>query len=153
MLVIDASVAIKWFVEEELADEATELLREATSFYAPDLIIPEVTNVAWRKLVLGQISRAQAEEIAKVIHRGPVKIIPSSSLHVRARGIAIEAQHSVYDCLYLALAERLGTVMITADRRLERKLENSNFSSLVCHLEEGLARLRAKRAEGPPAKP
>ena len=152
MLVIDASVAIKWFVEEELADEATALLREATSFYAPDLIIPEVTNVAWRKLVLGQISREQAEKIAQAIHRSPLKIIPSSSLHERALGIAIEVQHSVYDCFYLALAESLGTVVITADRRLGRKLANSTFSSLVCTLEERLARRRAKLAEEPPSK-
>ncbi len=46
-LVIDASVVVKWLVEEELADEAASLLGGSSLLHAPDLIVSEVTNALW----------------------------------------------------------------------------------------------------------
>jgi len=59
-LVIDASVAIKWFIEEELHRAALDLLDRPGDRHAPDLLVAEVANIAWRKRVQGEIGDGQA---------------------------------------------------------------------------------------------
>ncbi len=142
-LVVDASVVVKWFVEEDLADEAATLLHRPILLYAPDLIVSEVTNAAWKNFVRGAISRAQAEAIALSIPRSPLHFTPSIFLHQRALDIAIELRHSVYDCLYLACAERVGGRVVTADRALLRKVRESSFADLVAFLPDAVAEEKA----------
>ena len=53
-LVVDASVAIKWFVEESRSDAARAVLTSGESLVAPDLVVPEACNAAastslWQK--------------------------------------------------------------------------------------------------------
>ncbi len=138
-LVIDASVAVKWFVEEDLADEAASLLRWPTQLHAPDLIVAEATNAVWKKLVRGAITREQAEAFALSIPHSPLQLTPSLLLHQRALDIAIELRHPAYDCLYLACAERVGGTVVTADRTLLRKVEGTFFSDLVAFLPDWAA--------------
>ena len=47
-LVVDASVAVKWFVEEDGRQQALQIL-DLDEREAPDLIIAEVANVIWKK--------------------------------------------------------------------------------------------------------
>ena len=47
--VVDASVAIKWFVREALHEEALRLVDNPDAMQAPDLLVVEVTNIAWKK--------------------------------------------------------------------------------------------------------
>ena len=138
-LVVDASVAIKWFVEEDLADEAAALLHRSFSLHAPDLIVPEVMNAAWKKFVRGAIGRAQAEAIALSLPRSPLHLTASLFLHRRALEIAIDLRHSVYDCLYLACAERVGGTVVTADRALLGKVAESSFADLAAYLPDWAA--------------
>jgi predicted nucleic acid-binding protein len=139
ILVVDASVAVKWFVEEDLADEAAALLHRPPPLYASDLIVSEVTNAAWKKFVRGTISRAQAEVIAHSLPRSPLHLTASLFLHQRALDIAIDLRHSVYDCLYLACAERVGGRVVTADRALLRKVEGTSFADLAAYLPDAVA--------------
>ncbi len=133
-LVVDASVVIKWFVEENLVAEADGLLRRPESLFAPDLVVTEVTNIAWKKVLRGDLEAEQAEFIPASVHVGQLDLVPSTMLHRRALAIGLEIQHSIYDCLYLALAERMGNSLITADERLIGKLEGSPYASLAAHL-------------------
>jgi predicted nucleic acid-binding protein len=64
-LVVDASVAPKWFLlDEPHASQAVAVLQAGAPLIAPDLVIAEVCNVAWRSARVGRISRAQLSEIA-----------------------------------------------------------------------------------------
>jgi predicted nucleic acid-binding protein len=69
-LIVDASVAIKWFIDEPGSDAARRLWRNESDLLAPDLIIPEVCNAAWRKVRLGESHPAQANEIAARVSHG-----------------------------------------------------------------------------------
>lgn len=138
-LVVDASVAIKWFVAEDLADEAAALLHRPPPLYAPDLIVCEVTNAVWKKFVRGSIAREQAEAIALSLPRSPLHLTASLFLHRRALEIAIDLRHSVYDCLYLACAERVGGTVVTADRTLFKKVTGSSFADLAAYLPDWAA--------------
>ena len=134
--VVDASVAVKWFVDEELADEAAELLHGPNFLYAPDLIVSEITNALWKKFTRGHITHQQAEVFAASITHAPVDLVPSQSLHQRALNIAIEIRHSTYDCFYLACAERMGEPLITADARLCTVVRDGTYAGLVRHLSD-----------------
>ena len=118
MAVVDASVAIKWFIDEPGADRARSLWQQRARLVAPDLLVPEVCSAMGRKVRLGQIGPAQAAEAINRLGTALLDLRPSASLATRAMTLALELDHPVYDCFYLALAELERDVMVTADRRL-----------------------------------
>jgi predicted nucleic acid-binding protein len=136
-LVVDASVAIKWFVEEALTDQAVALSRHAGSLEAPDLLALEVANTAWKKVRRGEIGAAQARGIVSSIRGADILFHSTFMLVERAVAIAFDLGHPVHDCLYLACAEAAGDgVVVTADRRLCESVANGPYASLVIHLLE-----------------
>lgn len=130
-LVVDASVAIKWFVEETGADRARALWARHAELVAPDLLVPEVCSAMWRKARLGQVVAGQAVDAIGRLRVALPDLRPTASLATRAMALAIELDHPVYDCFYLALAELEGNAMVTADDRLLRRLSGSRFQALA----------------------
>ena len=59
-LVIDASVACKWFFNEPLSAEARRLAASDATFVAPDMILVECANAAWRRVRDGTVTPAHA---------------------------------------------------------------------------------------------
>jgi predicted nucleic acid-binding protein len=133
-LVVDANVALKWFVRENLRDEARELYRTVAALIAPDLIIAEVTNIAWKKARRGEIAPAHARVVATGIRRSNIELIPSQEINERGLEIGLALKHPVYDCLYIACAERFGVTLITVDGKLCKAVENTEFADKVKHL-------------------
>ena len=136
--VVDASVAIKWFVAENLFETAEQLLVSETLLCAPDFIAIEVSGVAWKKAIRGDLSHEQVLAIADELRGGSVVLNTSVDLVERALQIALSLNHSIYDCLYLACAEDVGGVLVTADRRFCSKVQNTDFSGLICYLEDAI---------------
>jgi predicted nucleic acid-binding protein len=133
-LVIDASVAIKWFVTENLHDEARRLPDGGNDLHAPDILIAELANAAWKKARRKEIDGRHAREIALAHRDGVPALHPSADFIDRALQIAFELDHPIYDCLYLACAEAVGGVLVTADARLCRLVVGTRFASLVRHV-------------------
>jgi predicted nucleic acid-binding protein len=133
-LVIDASVAIKWFVNEPLHENARQILTSREELYAPDLLISEVGNIAWKKMMRGEIEETHAQSIVLSLHALPITLRPSVELIDRALQIASAIKHPVYDCLYLACAERLGSRLVTADEKFKRVLAGSPLSTICRNL-------------------
>lgn len=136
-LIVDASVAIKWFVEEEATALATSLLERAEPLQAPDLLVVEVTNIAWKKALRGDIDVVHAQLIAAQT-QGPFNgLFPTVELHERALELALELNHPVYDCVYLACAEQFDDgCVVTADQRLCNAIGESRHAGLVKSLAE-----------------
>lgn len=130
-LVVDTSVAIKWFVAEPLREEARALGRSGARLIAPDLVVLEVGNVIWTKVRMGQMLQAQAEFVAGVIPQYFASLVPSAEISITAFQIASDLDHPVYDCAYLAVAVRFSAVLVTADRRLLTKAASSPYDHLV----------------------
>ena len=132
--IVDASVAMKWIAPEELRDQALMLLDDTSLLEAPDLIILEATNIAWKKCLRGEMSQEQARNVVPAIQRLINVIHPSQRLCERALDIALTLNHPIYDCLYIACAEVSGGVLVTADKRLCRAVESTPHASRVRHL-------------------
>ena len=115
---VDASVAVKWFVEEEGRSQALTLTAPRLERHAPDLMLPECANVIWKKQRRGEIASAEPfiDQIARLSE--VMTLHPGAELVREAVGIALEAGHPVYDCFYIACAKLTDSVLVTADRRL-----------------------------------
>jgi len=139
-LVVDASVALKWVVAEpETADALAFLNRERPKgISAPDLLVAEVCNVAWKKARRGEIDRLHAIEAARRIGLTVTRFLPSRLLCRRAMEIALELDHPIYDCLYLACAEAENTKLVTVDTRMLRKLADTPHSARAIELAAAL---------------
>ena len=124
-VVVDASVALKWFVPEIHSASATRLLDPAIVLCAPDLIGPEFGNILWKKVRRAEITRDEADEILSAFGALPLEIRPSSALLAAAFEIAVEFDRSVYDSLYLALAVAEECALVTADAKLHSALAAS----------------------------
>ena len=133
-LVVDASVAVKWFVKEPLRAEARHLVERSDALYAPDLLFAEVANAAWKMARRNEIGRDQAATMVAAVGDPISRVFPSSQLRERALHIALDLEHPVYDCLYLACAERAEAVLVTADRRLCAVLASGPYAGLARHL-------------------
>ncbi len=127
-LVVDASVACKWLVEEVGSAEAAKLLAGNEGLIAPDLVIPEVCNALWRKSRAGQIAAAVARELVDGIAGFFDALVPSAGLAARSFAIAETLDHPVYDCFYLALAEHADAPLVTADTRLLKRLAGTTWA-------------------------
>ena len=115
--VVDASVAVKLLVDEPDSDTARELAASGQELHAPRLMASEVANALWRKARLGQIERADAGAALALLSDMPVRWNDDETVSADAVRLALALDHPVYDCMYPALAHRIGATVVTADRR------------------------------------
>jgi predicted nucleic acid-binding protein len=135
-LVIDASVACKWFIAEQQSEHAEALLVNASARIAPDLIVPEVCNVAQTKLRRGEITPGQATLMVAELPALLDELVSCAQVAARALSIACTLDHHSYDCFYIALAEARDARLVTADRKLRSKLAKTRWSRLLIDLGE-----------------
>jgi predicted nucleic acid-binding protein len=120
--VVDASVALKWVVHEEGSEAADRLLDEPEDLLAPDFLLIEAANVLWKRTVRSEMTPAEADQAFGLLRDGVMVFLPTTPLLESARRLARRLRHPVYDCLYIALAERERAPLVTADSRLVRRL-------------------------------
>lgn len=132
--VVDSSVAIKWYVEEEWHREAISVLRENVMLFAPDLLICEMANIAWKKVRRGQMTSLQGRLAVQQSSDGGINIVRTSLLGQRAWDIAAMLDRPAYDCFYLACAEISDSPLVTADARLCSAVEGTSFHKIVRHV-------------------
>lgn len=118
-VVIDASIAVKWVVEEDGSAAATAL-RHHFRFAAPDLLIAECANILWKKTRRGELTAAEADIAARLLERAGIELMPMGGLLEKATELAIRLDHPAYDCIYLALVRQKGWRFVIADQRLLR---------------------------------
>lgn len=121
MPVVDASVAVKWLIDEEGSTKAHELRRR--SLHAPSLLVVEVGNVVRTVTTRGELSITEAKRAPGLLMEMPVTWHEPYALMDDALAHALRLNHPIYDCVYLALALRLGVPMVTADKRFLRAVQ------------------------------
>jgi predicted nucleic acid-binding protein len=119
-LVVDASVALKWVLQEDGTERARALLGE-DALAAPDLLWIECANVLWVKTRRGHIEAVDARAALAAIEATPIRVLPSAPIIAPALEIALDLDHAAYDCLYLAAALDQNAVLVTADEAFASK--------------------------------
>jgi predicted nucleic acid-binding protein len=114
-VVIDASVALKWVLDEPESEAAVALRGE--NLLAPALWLAEAANALWRRSCIGDITADEAGSYLSELMNAPVASLAVEPYLEAALKLAIEIGHPVYACLYLALALHHETHVVTADRR------------------------------------
>jgi predicted nucleic acid-binding protein len=124
--VVDASVAAKWFIPELHKDKADQLLRDfltdKAEFTAPDLLVPEMGNLLCSRCKRGDMTPTEAAERYRTFLSLNIPLHPSSPLAAAALPTAISEHRSVYDMLYVTLAQQKGCSFVTADQKLVNAL-------------------------------
>ncbi len=120
----DGSVVIKWFVPDAGSDAASRLLASEDRLEAPDLLFAEIANVIWKKVQRGQLTRAESRLLVSDIEKIGVGTTPCRALASDAHALALITSRSVYDSMYVALALRLDTRVVTADERFFHALQS-----------------------------
>lgn len=129
--VVDASVAVKWLVEEEGSARGRTVLSSGATLVAPELIVAEIANVAWKKHARQEITAQHAGAMIRLIPRLLDSVASLVPLAAPAFRIARDLGHPVYDGFYLALAEREEAVLVSDDQRLLARLKATRWSTLA----------------------
>ena len=116
-VVVDASVAVKWLVAESEEEAATNLIERNDELHAPRLLVSEVANTLRRKAENGDIAPVDAQAASAAISLLPLNWADDELDAQLAHRIALELDCPVYNCVYLAMAIRIGGVMVTADKQ------------------------------------
>ena len=141
MSVLDASVILKWFLNEDGSDRAVQLREEffrgRREIVVPDLLLMEVAN-ALRYNPTFDVKEIR-EAIETLFDIGIVIVTPTCSLLARAIELAKSLDVTCYDAIYLALAEELDFEFITADKKFwERVREEPGLSvRLLADIDDG----------------
>ena len=123
-VVLDASVAVRWVIAEEGSEAAAALLERDVSWIAPRLLLTEVACALRRKAAEGDLEANIAgqalDTLLQAIADGVVHLADDERTIAHALALALSLGHKLPDCVYLALAERDGAALATADARLAR---------------------------------
>ena len=122
LVVLDASVAVRWVVTERGSAEAALLLGRPVGWLAPRLMLTEAAGALRRKTAGGELDATHAAQsldaLIDAATDGLIHLADDEALTAQALMLALALKHKVPDCLYLALAEREGAALATADARL-----------------------------------
>jgi predicted nucleic acid-binding protein len=113
-LVVDASVALKWVIDEDGSEAAQELVLQY-ALAAPDLLLIECANVLWVKARRGVLTKELARDALRAIEATPIRLLPTAAYVVAAQAIAFDLDQPAHDSVYLAVALAEHATMITAD--------------------------------------
>lgn len=123
-LVVDTSVAVKWFFEEPHTPEASSVLDalRAGAYRAvvPDLIYAEFANAVWKRVVREGLDTEEGAIAVATFERLPLESVASPPLLLAAYRLAVEHRRTVYDGLFLALSGLAEAELVTADEALYR---------------------------------
>ena len=136
-VVVDASVAVKWFLPEIHSEAALRYLDGDYERVAPDLLYAEFGNVIWKRARRTELSDDEAREALRSLRLVPIEVHPAQPFLETAYEVARALDRTVYDALYLVLANAHKCPMVTADRRFYEAVINSPLAESIRWIEAG----------------
>lgn len=113
--VFDASVLVKLVAEEPRTEAAARAYKAADTVLAPAWARVECAQALWKKVRRGEWSPHDARKALRALDQMALHIADASALAPQALDLACALNHSVYDCVYIALAMTEDVPLVTAD--------------------------------------
>jgi predicted nucleic acid-binding protein len=136
--IVDSNIVAKWLLPEPQSDQARALLGSSYRLRAPDLLLPELASVLWKRVTRGELTTRESEELLRTFldrHLDvTVRLLPSGLVIKRALQIAIAERRSVYDSIYVALAVQARCILVTADDRFVRAIQSNVLKAHITSL-------------------
>lgn len=123
-LVIDASVAVKWFVEEDGSAAAARLLDSPMrrtgwiELIAPEFLLLEIVAVIGRRARSRAVDLDYPAQVSQALRKLGLGLTPNAELLDHATQLSVALRHPLYDCLYPALSRRFSARLATFDAGL-----------------------------------
>jgi predicted nucleic acid-binding protein len=134
--IVDASVALKWFVAETDSLVADELSASNHRLFAPRLILTEVANALGRKAMSGLMSATEACVYIRSLSQYFDGLLAVDAFIEPALENACAIRHPIYDLIYLEAARSLGAKLVSADRRFTTKIAGTELARHVMLLSD-----------------
>jgi predicted nucleic acid-binding protein len=135
-LVVDSSVAIKWYFDEPGSDRAAEILGAGWALHAPELLLLECDAVLCTEVRRGNLAAGTMQGVRAELRRSGLQFHPVADLLDAGVLASIAAGKALYDCVYLALAQTLDATLVTADARFAAGLTGTRLGSRIRLLED-----------------
>lgn len=129
MIVVDASLAVKWFLPEPGADAAAQVLLGDQEIIGPDMLVVEVNATLVRGANMVKANRQEAESairrFQKMLESNVVQLFRSTTRNIEhSANLALDLGHPLKDCIYLVLAKELDCELVTCDARFAAKAKS-----------------------------
>lgn len=134
--IVDASVASKWFLPEIHSGSALYLLQGRYQLHIPTFLFVELGNVLTKKIRRQELSPTEDDAILNELKHLLLQRHADDQLFPAAYRLALDTHRSLYDCLYLALAEVVDGIIVTADRKLYTALAKAPYARRVLWVED-----------------
>lgn len=134
--VLDASVVVKWYLDEDSSEAARTMQGQEFDVAAPQFLLVEVANVLWKHSRKGALDSSTASEILAALEQAPIRWHEDMDLFQGGFLLATQTGRTVYDCLYLALARQSDRSLITADRKFFDAIRMTPEGSRVVWIED-----------------
>lgn len=131
MLVVDASVALKFVTEETGTGAAMALLADPNPLIAPDWMLAECASGLAKKVRANGLPQAKAAASFAALPQFFSRLHPTLALLEASLDLALRLEHAFYDCLYLVLALQEDAMLITADAKFRNAARRGGFGSHV----------------------
>lgn len=135
MLVVDASVMVKWYVRENESDDARDLLATDDLLIAPAHAAAEMGHVLIRHVRVGALPHDEMANALAGLAR-TVSSVPLTALYAEAISVSVGTGASFYDALYVSAAAGWNTRLVTADMRLVRMMTDTPWAARVVGLSD-----------------
>ena len=132
--VVNASVALKWFVWEDGSEQALQLLDTITSFYVPDIFLMELDAILSRKVRKREMKTTDAWEKWSQIRKLPYLPTEYDKIEEFTFRLSTEFSITLYDAAYLATAVDREATLYTADKRLSNGVSTTPFAKYVTYI-------------------
>jgi len=131
LLVTDASVVVKSVLTEDDSEAARQLMNGEHELHVPRVLVAELTNALWSKVQSGLLTSSEASQAQELVLALHLEWANDEVLAADALRISIGLNHPVYDCVYLALAYRVGGTLVTADTRFFNTVTGTEHADRV----------------------
>lgn len=121
--VLDASVLAALYVDDPATEQSESALArvEGDELHAPDFVMLEVANVLWKRVRREELRPQDAMTAVADLSAAAIHFHPIGSLVAQSLALALSHGFTAYDATYVALATRVGGIVITNDGGMRQR--------------------------------